>query len=90
VLPMLYSSMTDQHQEVRAAAASVCGKVTEHLAPDDLPKLFMNLAPRVAEEPARATVAEGASCELSSCDPHSRAAWSEKRIEESNFESSFR
>ena len=42
------------------------------------------------EEAARATVAEGASCGLSSCDPHSRAAWSEKRIEESNFESSFR
>jgi hypothetical protein len=39
---MLYSSMTDQHQEVRAAAASVYGKVTEHLAPDDLPKLFTN------------------------------------------------
>ena len=38
---------------------------------------------------ARATVAEGASCGLSSCDPRSRAAWFEKRIEESNFESSF-
>jgi len=87
---MLYSSMTDQHQEVHAAAASFCGKVTEHLAPVDLAKLFMNLAPHVAEEAARATVAEGASCGLSSRDPHSRAAWSEKRIEESNFESFFR
>jgi hypothetical protein len=32
--------MTDQDQGVRAAAASVYSKVTKHLAPDDLPRLF--------------------------------------------------
>jgi hypothetical protein len=40
IVPTLYSSMLDQEQEVRAAAATVYGEVTEHLAADDLPKLL--------------------------------------------------
>ncbi len=40
VLPTLYSSMTDPHQEVRAAAAVAYGHLTEDLAPDDLPALL--------------------------------------------------
>ncbi len=40
LLPALYSAMTDLNQEVRAAAATVYGQLTDDLASDDLPMLL--------------------------------------------------